>query len=114
MKSEFVIAINQICSERNLPQEVIFEAIESALVSAYRRNYGSGPNIKATIDFTTGEPHVYEEHIVVETVEDERFEMSLGAARKVEGDAELGSLIKHEVTPKSFGRIAAQTAKQVI
>ena len=71
LKSEFVMAINQICSERNLPQEIIYEAIESALVSAYKRNYGSGPNIKATIDFTTGTPHVYEERIVAEDIEDE-------------------------------------------
>ena len=114
MKTEFVMAINQICSERNLPQEVIFEAIESALVSAYKRNYGTGPNIKAIIDFNTGEPHVYEERIVAEEIEDDRFEISLSDALGFDPDAELGSLIKQEVTPKSFGRIAAQTAKQVI
>jgi N utilization substance protein A len=108
------MAINQICSERNLPQEVIYEAIESALVSAYKRNYGSGPNIKANIDFTTGTPHVYEERIVAEQVEDERFEISLSDARKLDPDAELGSLVSEEVTPSSFGRIAAQTARQVI
>ncbi|MBN1639894.1 MAG: transcription termination/antitermination protein NusA [Anaerolineae bacterium] len=114
MKSEFVIAINQICSERNLPQEVIFEAIESALVSAYKRNFGGSSTIKATIDFATGEPHVYEERIVVEQVEDERFEIALGEARRFDPEAELGALVKQEVTPRSFGRIAAQTAKQVI
>ncbi|MBL7200537.1 MAG: transcription termination/antitermination protein NusA, partial [Anaerolineae bacterium] len=114
MKSEFVMAINQICSERNLPQEVIFEAIESALVSAYKRNCGSGPNIKAAIDFTTGTPHVYAEQIVVENVEDERFEIALREARRIEPEAQIGSLVRTEVTPKSFGRIAAQTAKQVI
>ncbi len=114
MKSEFVMAINQICSERNLPQEVIYEAIESALVSAYKRNYGSAPNIKATIDMGTGEPHVWEERIVVEEVEDDRFEVLLQDAKKTDPDAEIGSLIKKEVTPRSFGRIAAQTAKQVI
>jgi len=114
LKSEFVMAINQICSERNLPQEVIYEAIESALVSAYKRNYGSAPNIKATIDMGTGEPHVWEERIVVEEVEDDRFEVLLQDAKKADPEAEIGSLIRDEVTPKSFGRIAAQTAKQVI
>jgi N utilization substance protein A len=114
LKSEFVMAINQICSERNLPQEIIYEAIESALISAYKRNYGSGPNIKATIDFGTGSPHVYEERIVAEEVEDERFEISLPDARRLDPDAELGSLVRKEVTPRSFGRIAAQTARQVI
>jgi N utilization substance protein A len=108
------MAINQICSERNLPQEIIYEAIESALVSAYKRNYGSGPNIKATIDFGTGSPHVYEERIVSEEVEDDRFEISLPDARRLDPDAELGSLVRKEVTPRSFGRIAAQTARQVI
>ena len=108
------MAINQICSERNLPQEVIFEAIESALVSAYKRNFGSGQNIKATIDMKTGMPHVYVERIVVDQVEDERFEVNLPEARTLEPKAEMGMLVKREVTPKSFGRIAAQTAKQVI
>jgi N utilization substance protein A len=114
LKSEFVMAINQICSERNLPQEVIFEAIESALVSAYKKNFASLSNVKAEIDFATGEPHVYEERIVVEDVEDDRFEITLKEARKIDAEAELGSLVRQEVTPGSFGRIAAQTAKQVI
>ena len=108
------MAINQICSERNLPQEIIFEAIESALVSAYRRNFGGGQNIKATIDSKTGEPHVFAECIVVDKVEDERFELPLKQALKIDPETELGQLVKVDVTPKSFGRIAAQTAKQVI
>jgi N utilization substance protein A len=109
-----MMAINQICSERNLPQEIIYEAIESALVSAYKRNFSSGQNIKASIDIKTGQPQVFAECIVVERVEDDRFEISLAEARKIDTSAELGSLIKKDVTPKSFGRIAAQTAKQVI
>ena len=114
MKSEFSIAINQICSERNLPQEVIFEAIESALVSAYKRNFGGGQNIKATFDMQTGVPHVFLERIVVEAVEDDRFELTLDEAVAITPGAEMGSLIREEITPRSFGRIAAQTAKQVI
>ena len=114
MKTEFAMAMNQICSERNLPQEVIFEAIESALVSAYKRNFGSSSSIKAEIDFTTGEPHVYEERIVVEEIEDDQFEITLKEARKIDPEVEPGGLVRQEVTPKSFGRIAAQTAKQVI
>ncbi|HUT18504.1 MAG TPA: transcription termination factor NusA [Anaerolineae bacterium] len=114
MKTEFAMAMNQICSERNLPQEVIFEAIESALVSAYKRNFGSSSSIKAEIDFTTGEPHVYEERIVVEEIEDDQFEITLKEALKIDPEVEPGGLVRQEVTPKSFGRIAAQTAKQVI
>jgi N utilization substance protein A len=108
------MAINQICSERNLPQEIIFEAIESALVSAYRRNYGGGQNVKAVIDTQTGAPHVFLECIVVEQVEDDRFEISLREARRIAPEAQIGDLVKKDVTPGSFGRIAAQTAKQVI
>jgi N utilization substance protein A len=114
LKSEFVMAINQICSERNLSQEVIFEAIESALVSAYRRNFGGGQNVKAVIDTQTGAPHVFLECIVVEQVEDDRFEITLREARRIVPEAQIGDLVKKDVTPKSFGRIAAQTAKQVI
>jgi len=114
LKSEFLMAINQICSERNLPQEVILEAIESALVSAYKRNTSSGQNIKAVIDSKTGEPRVLLERIVAENVEDDRFELSLSEARTIMPEAEVGSLIQTDVTPQSFGRIAAQTAKQVV
>jgi N utilization substance protein A len=108
------MAINQICGERNLPQEIIFEAIESALVSAYRRNYGGGQNVKAVIDTQTGAPHVFLECIVVDQVEDDRFEISLREARRIVPEAQVGDLVKKDVTPTSFGRIAAQTAKQVI
>jgi N utilization substance protein A len=108
------MAINQICSERSLPQEVIFEAIESALVSAYRKNYGGGQNIKAVIDRNTGTPHVFLECVVVEQVEDDRFQLSLREARKIDKQVQVGELVEKEVTPGSFGRIAAQTAKQVI
>lgn len=114
MKSELVMAINQICSERNLAQEVIIEAIETSLVSAYKKNFGGGQNIKATIDMTTGRPCVFTERIVVDEVQDERFEITLAEARKQAPEASLGALIQIDITPHTFGRIAAQTAKQVI
>ncbi len=114
MKSELVMAINQICSERNLPQDVIIEAIETSLVSAYKKNYGGNQNIKATIDVDSGEPVVYTERIVVEQVQDDRFEIDLAEARKHDKKAVLGTIIHIDITPESFGRIAAQTAKQVI
>ena len=114
LKSELVIAVNQICSERNLSQEIIIEAIETALVSAYKKNFGGGQNITAKIDMQTGVPSVFLERIAVQEVKDERFEISLPEARKIVTDAEEGSLIQTDITPDSFGRIAAQTAKQVI
>jgi len=108
------MAINQICSERNLPRDVIIEAIETSLISAYKKNYGGGQNIKATIDVDSGEPIVYVERVVVEQVHDERFEISLVEARKHDKKATLGSIVQIDITPEEFGRIAAQTAKQVI
>lgn len=114
MKSELAMAINQICSERNLPRDVIIEAIETSLVSAYKKNFGGGQNIKATIDLNTGEPIVYTERLVVEEVHDERLEISLAEARKHDKQAMIGSIVQINITPEEFGRIAAQTAKQVI
>jgi N utilization substance protein A len=108
------MAINQICSERGLPEEVIFEAIESALVSAYRKNFGGGQNIRAAIDRKTGEPQVFLECVVVDEVQDDRFQLSLAQARKMDPRVQVGEVIEKDVTPRSFGRIAAQTAKQVI
>ncbi|CAG0936305.1 Transcription termination/antitermination protein NusA [Thermoflexales bacterium] len=116
MKSEFLLAFNQICSERNLPKEVVLEALNTALVSAYRRdvNASSAQNITAVIDGQTGLAHIYAEKEVTDEVTDWRTEVTLGEARKVVPDANLGDMIMVESTPEDFGRIAAQTAKQVI
>ncbi len=116
MKSEFLLAFNQICSERNLPKEIVLEALTTALVSAYRRNINasSAQNVTAVIDGTTGGGHIYAEKEVTEVVQDERTEVSLEDARKVVPDAKLGDMVMVESTPEGFGRIAAQTAKQVI
>ncbi len=116
MKSEFLLAFNQICSERNLPKEVVLEALNTALVSAYRRdvNASSAQNITAVIDGQTGLAHIYAEKEVTDEVTDWRTEVTVGEARKVVVDAKLGDMIMVESTPEGFGRIAAQTAKQVI
>jgi len=114
LKSELVMAINQICSERNLSQDVIIEAIETSLVSAYKKNFGGGQNVKAIIDVKTGRPAVFTERIVVDQVQDDRFEISIDQARKSAPGVKLGTLVRIDITPKAFGRIAAQTAKQVI
>jgi N utilization substance protein A len=116
MKSEFLLAFNQICSERNLPKEVVLEALNTALVSAYRRdiNASSAQNITAVIDGQTGLAHIYAEKEVTDEVTDWRTEVMLEEAHKVVPDAKLGDMIMVESTPEGFGRIAAQTAKQVI
>ena len=114
MRSEFLAAFNQICSERGLSREAVLEAIEAALISAYKRSFGSAQNVTAKIDPESGEAKIYVEKRVVEEVQDERFEISLEEARKIDKNATLGGVVMIESTPSDFGRIAAQTAKQVI
>lgn len=116
MKSEFLLAFNQICSERNLPKEVVLDALQTALVSAYRRNMNisSAQNVTAKIDGSTGQAKIFCEKEVVESAQDERTEVSLDQARKIVPEAKIGDMVMIECTPEDFGRIAAQTAKQVI
>lgn len=116
MKSEFLLAFNQICSDRNLSREVVLDALRAALVSAYRRNLdASAPeNVTANIDLETGEAQIFVEKQVVETVTDPEAEILLANARKLDRSAKVGDLLLVESTPKDFGRIAAQNAKQII
>lgn len=114
MKNDFIIAINQVCSERQLSKEVVLQAIEAALLSAYKRDFGSAQNIVAKIDPETGRAQVYAEKKVVEEVRDQRSEIRVAEARAIDPNAEIGQVILVESTPRDFGRIAAQTAKQVI
>ncbi len=115
MKNELIMAVNQICAEKDLPRDVILGAIEEALLHAYRRNYANNStDVKIQIDPTTGEFHVFSEKRVVQRVENPATEISLEEARKRDHKAELNSTIREEVNPAGFGRIAAQTAKQVI
>jgi len=116
MKNQpLVAAIHHLATERGLPTGTVLEALEVALVSAYKRNYGvSGGNIQAQVDPVTGEMHIYVEKEVVEEVTDPRLQVSLAEARDIDPQAELEGSVTLESTPDNFGRIAAQTAKQVI
>jgi len=113
-KSEFAVAFDQICNEKNLDRGVVLEAIEAALLTAYKKDFGSSQNVTAKIDLETGQTNIYTTKEVVEEVQDERFEISLDEAKRSNEDAKLGELVTFDNTPKTFGRIAAQTAKQVI
>ena len=116
MKNDFTLAFNEIVDERALPREVVLEALSQALVSAYRRDAGVSSNqqVEASID-PTGQMRILLEKEVVEEVESEQTEVSLEEARQYHPDAQLGDLVMVPVqTRASFGRIAAQTAKQVI
>lgn len=114
MKNELIMAINNICVERELEPQVVFEAIEAALVSAHRRRFGSPANVRAKIDPKTGEMKIFIDKEVVSEVHDERMQISLAKARAIDTTSEIGSTVAVESTPADFGRIAAQTAKQVI
>jgi N utilization substance protein A len=114
VKSEFMIAITQLAAEKNLPREVILEAMEAALVSAYKKDSDLEGNIVVRIDRETGDHRVFHEQTVVAEVEDEKTEISLQDAKKIKPDATIDDVISTEVHPSHAGRIAAQTAKQVV
>ncbi len=115
-KNEFNLAFNEVLEEKQLPKEIILGAIESAMVSAYRRavNASSAQHVEAKVDPETGQVTVYAEKEVVEDVQDVRTEVTLADANAVNPTAQLGDMVIVETTPKDFGRVAAQTARQVI
>jgi N utilization substance protein A len=113
-KSDFAVAFDQICNEKNLDKDVVLEAIEVAILTAYKKDFGSSQNVTAKIDPETGEARLYISKEVVEEVQNERFEISLAEAQRVNKKAKVGELVTFEDTTEHFGRIAAQTAKQVI
>jgi N utilization substance protein A len=117
MKNEFILAFNEICESRNLPKEDVFEALKKALVSAYRRdvNVGNLQKVAVEIDPRTGDPTIYAEKEVVDEIMDNRTEVTLDEVRRAGfADAQLGDLLMVDSTTAGFGRIAAQTAKQVL
>jgi N utilization substance protein A len=115
MRNEFIQAINQVCAERNLSREVVVEAVEVALVSAYKRNFGDCQNVVAKIDQQSGEVNLFAIKEVVESVTDAETQILLKNALEIQTDAAIGGTVMIKCTPpRDFGRIAAQTAKQVI
>lgn len=122
MLNEFELAINQICEEKGIPKEKVKEAMEAAIAAAFKKDYGEkGQLIEVDFDFKTGKSIIYKVQEVVEKGEEVELEkpkqqIFLEEAKKIKKDVKIGDLIKTDVTPMeiSFGRIAAQTAKQVI
>jgi N utilization substance protein A len=114
MRTDFIRAINQVCAERGLTVEVVLELVEQALASAYKRDLGPALHVQAKIDPASGDVSMFTGKEVVETVESPDDQLDLAQAREVKPDAEIGEIIYTEITPPDFGRIAAQTAKQVI
>lgn len=114
MNSEFIEALAEIEKEKGISKEIIFDALESALISSYKKNFGSSQNVEVEIDRITGKVGVYAKKTIVEDVEDDFLEVSIEEAREKDDKYQLGDVLIVEITPKNFGRIAAQTAKQVV
>ncbi len=114
MNQDFINALHEIEKEKGISADVIFDALESALISSYKKNFGSAQNVLVDINKENGKVLVYSTKDVVEVVNDPYLEISIDEAKKISDKNEIGDLIKIEITPKDFGRIAAQTAKQVV
>lgn len=112
--TELILAMKQIEKERNIKAEVLIDAIEAALVSAYKRNYNVNTNVRATMDPETGSIGIFASKSVVEKVENPNSEISVAEAKKINHLYEVGDVLEVEAFTKDFGRIAAQTAKQVV
>ncbi|NLS44937.1 MAG: transcription termination/antitermination protein NusA [Firmicutes bacterium] len=114
MNFEVVQALKQLEKERGIPRDAVIEALEVALVSAFKRHYGTSQNVKVQIHPETGQISVFAYKSIVEEPCDPRLEVSLDEAQEINSEYQIGDALEVEVTPGEFGRIAAQTAKQVI
>ncbi|MBI95628.1 transcription termination/antitermination protein NusA [bacterium] len=115
MQSQFQAAINQLCSEKNLPKEEVLESIKAALKTAYKKDYGNREqDIEVDLSDSGENATIYQVFTVVETVEDADLEITAKEATKYEKSVKVGDVVRVDVTPMEFGRIAAQSAKQVI
>ncbi len=114
MNMEFIEAIEALEREKHMSKDMLIDAIESALVSAYKKNYGSSQNVRVNVDRETGDIDVFMRRDIVEEVEDPFSQVSLEEAQEIDPEYEIGDVIEYQVTPRDFGRIAAQTAKQVV
>lgn len=114
MSAELIHALDQLEKEKGIKKDILIEAIEAALISAYKRNFGSTQNVKINIDRDTGDVRVFALKRVMEIPEDELLDISVEEAKKYNSKYEENDTAEIEVTPRKFGRIAAQTAKQVV
>lgn len=114
MSAELILALEQLEKEKGIKKDVIIEAIEAALISAYKKNFGSAMNVKVNIDRTTGDVKVFGLRKVAEVPDMEQMDISLDEAARLNPTLAVGDIAEMEVTPRTFGRIAAQTAKQVV
>lgn len=114
MNNEFIQALDVISKDKGIDKELLIEAVEVSLTTACRKNFGANQNVKVVVDRETGVVQVFVIKDIVEEVEDESLQISLEDAKAINPNYELGEVVSEEVTPKDFGRVAAQTAKQVV
>lgn len=117
MNQEFIEALREIVKEKGISEDLLFTTIEDALVAAYKKNYTNSlnsQNVNVTMNRETGEIHVYSRKEIVEDVQDDVNEISLEDAKDIDPRYQLGDIVDIEVTPRKFGRVAAQAAKQVV
>ena len=114
MSSDFVNAIEELGKEKGIEPEVLFKAVEDALVVAYKKNFDSTQTVRVELDRKNGDFHVFEKRTVVETPTNPHEEIALAEAQKLNPDYQLEDIIEQEVYPKDFSRIAVQNAKQII
>ena len=111
---ELIMALEDLEKEKGIKKDYVLDSIETALVTAYKRNFNSLENVKVEMDRNTGATHVYSVKEIKEKVENPETDISLSEAQKINPDLQLGNTVDVEIVPRNFGRIAAQTAKQVI
>lgn len=114
MNKEFISALKEIEKEKGISIDILLEALEAALISAYKKNFSTPQSVRVVIDKEQGDIQVFAQKFIVEEVTDERMEVSLEDAKVIDIEYVIGDVIENEVTPSEFGRIAAQTAKQVV
>jgi N utilization substance protein A len=114
MNREFIKAVEELEKEKEISKDLLIDAIESALVSAYKKNYGTSQNVRVNINKETGDIDVFMRKDIVEEADDDLVEVSIEEARAIDPKYQVGDVIEKQVTPRDFGRIAAQTAKQVV
>ena len=114
MNVEFTEALEQIEKDKGISKDLLIEAVEAALISSYKRNFGSAQNVRVEIDRDTGEVNVYSKKTITDDVKDELLEIHIEDAKKFDINYKIGDIFEDKVTPRNFGRIAAQTAKQEV
>lgn len=114
MNNDFMLALDELCKEKNLDKSTILDALQKALIKSYQKNYDNQENVDVMIDEETGQIEVYALKEIVDEVEDNIIEISLKDARVINPSYSLGDIARIKLTPKNFGRVAAQTARNIV